>query len=71
MVRTRVHALIVVKAPKPKKEKIDFTFRCSKCKTKQERSCYCIAQQAAGYDVKFTCSCGYIFMVPILNARPA
>jgi hypothetical protein len=33
-------------------------FKCVKCGTVETKSAYCIAQNAMGHDVTYTCKCG-------------
>jgi len=50
---------------KRKKQKLGgFEFTCEKCKKAQKKDVYCIAQQAMGHTMIFTCSCGHKQRVP-------
>jgi RNase P subunit RPR2 len=51
------------KQPEPPKLG-DFDFLCEKCNTVHHKSTYCIAQQASGHEIVFTCTCGNKFTVP-------
>ena len=45
--------------------KNDYTFTCKKCKKVHQKSAYCVAQQAQGYTLLFTCpDCGHKQEVP-------
>ena len=37
-----------------------FQFQCDSCKKIIDKSTYCIAQQAMGHDLSFTCDCKHI-----------
>lgn len=56
------------KLPKNKKIKVlgDYNFQCPKCKLIHKKSFYCIAQQAMGHKIYFTCTCNNNFKVPNL-----
>lgn len=41
-----------------------YHFRCDKCHRVHEKSYRCIAQQAMGNEMVFTCDCGNVFTVP-------
>lgn len=41
-----------------------YDFACEKCGKVEHKSVYCIAQQASGNEIKFTCSCGHKMTVP-------
>jgi len=47
----------------------EFQFECKKCKKVHERSIYCIAQQAMGHAIVFTCDCGEKFIVPKIKPK--
>lgn len=42
----------------------DYDFLCEKCKKVHHKSVYCIAQQASGHTIIFTCDCGHKMNVP-------
>lgn len=41
-----------------------FEFSCPKCRKVHKKGSYCVAQQAMGHSLKFTCDCGHVFVVP-------
>jgi len=49
----------------PPKQVGRYDFICEKCERTHTASVYCIAQQAGGHDIRFTCDCGHNFIVPI------
>ena len=42
----------------------DYDFVCEKCQKVHHKSVYCIAQQASGNEIIFTCDCGKKMTVP-------
>lgn len=53
------------KAKKSKKVKLgEFEFMCPKCNAVAKKSGYCIAQQAMGHIITYSCKCGHKFEVP-------
>jgi hypothetical protein len=42
----------------------EYDFQCEKCKAVHHKSVYCIAQQASGNEIVFTCPCGHKMDVP-------
>jgi RNase P subunit RPR2 len=49
--------------------KRDYSFKCVKCGKAAERNAYCVAQQALGHTVWFTCECGKRQRVPKMPPR--
>jgi transcription elongation factor Elf1 len=53
------------KTPRTKKVKLgEFEFACPQCDAVVKKSAYCIAQQAMGNIITYSCKCGHKFEVP-------
>ncbi len=52
------------KKPNKKQKLGPFEFACKSCGKVEQKSSYCIAQQAGGVTIIFTCACGHTMEVP-------